>query len=427
MPRAPNDPSRLIRVGLFAGALALLLTGDLVANPRRHLGDALILLTLTVTSISLVRRSRSAEDRLAHARSQLAVVTSTTDALTWESDAEGNLMTVGTEVQQFFGYSVEEGLQLNLQDVVHPLEFERLAGYVSAGLPWTRERWRCVLQDGTERWFTGSAAPRRNPEGKVTGYVGTTRPLGVDELEQERLSRVAADVYALLSSSHVEPVFQPILSVPTGLVVGVEALSRFPGSGKRPDEWFAAAAQVGLGIELQLLSLRRQLTATCRLPEELYVSVNVDAAALRDPRLRDALLQSPVAPDRFVLEITEHDTIADYEGLLHELTPLRALGIRVAVDDAGAGYASFRHILRLTPEIIKLDRSLVEGIHQDPARRALATAVVAFARGVGAQTCGEGVELHEELMTLRDIGIDTAQGFFFGHPAADLPTWDRWS
>jgi EAL domain-containing protein (putative c-di-GMP-specific phosphodiesterase class I) len=130
--------------------------------------------------------------------------------------------------------------------------------------------------------------------------------------------------------------------------------------------------------------------------------------------------------DRVVLEITEHVSVPDYDVLAARADDLRGLGVRLAVDDAGAGFASFRHILRLCPEYIKLDRTLIENISEDPARRALAAAVVLFAFEMGSAVVAEGVETLAELRTAQTLGIDAAQGFLLGRPTDDWSTWAEW-
>lgn len=126
-------------------------------------------------------------------------------------------------------------------------------------------------------------------------------------------------------------------------------------------------------------------------------------------------------PERIVLEITEHAHIEDYDQLLRALEPLRARGVRLAVHDAGAGYAGLQHILQIHPDLIKLDIGLTRSIDLDPARRALASALTVFAREVGCRIIAEGVETASELAALRAIGIEKAQGYFLGRstPLAD--------
>jgi EAL domain-containing protein (putative c-di-GMP-specific phosphodiesterase class I) len=117
-----------------------------------------------------------------------------------------------------------------------------------------------------------------------------------------------------------------------------------------------------------------------------------------------------------VLEITEHDVTDDYSGMVSGLRGI-AQGIRIAVDDAGSGYAGLRQILEMRPDVVKLDIALVRGIDTDPARRALASAMVAFASDTGAIVLAEGIETTGELDTLRSLGVTLGQGFLLARPA----------
>jgi EAL domain-containing protein (putative c-di-GMP-specific phosphodiesterase class I) len=231
-------------------------------------------------------------------------------------------------------------------------------------------------------------------------------------------------VLQVLIKRSLVTVFQPILSLDHGVAVGVEALSRFAAEPQQgPDRWFADAASVELAAELELLAMRTALMAAEALPKHFYVSLNASPTTLDRPELLDYLAHAPVEPGRIVLEITEHVSIDDYGGLAESIDQLRSLGIRLAVDDAGAGYSSFRHIVQLAPDYIKLDRTLITGMHGDTAKRALSAAVVMFGRDISAEVVAEGIETHEELQTIRELGISAAQGFLFGKPAAH---WDIW-
>ena len=134
-----------------------------------------------------------------------------------------------------------------------------------------------------------------------------------------------------------------------------------------------------------------------------------------------AALLATVPGERVVLELTEHDEIPDYASLRQSLDRLRARGVRIAVDDAGAGYAGLQHILSLEPEILKLDLQLIRGIDQDIARRALARCLVDFAGEIGAAVLAEGISSLAELDVLRAVGVPLGQGYYLGRPAADLP------
>ncbi len=210
-------------------------------------------------------------------------------------------------------------------------------------------------------------------------------------------------------------VFQPIVDVATGRVVGTEALARFSGEPYRsPDAWFAEAAAVGLGRELELAAVQTALEQLAELQDAVYLSLNASADTVTSPALHELL--HGVAVDRLVLELTEHARVDDYASLNAAIAPLRERGVRVAVDDAGAGFASLNHILRLEPDIIKLDGVFTHGIDRDPARRALASSLVTFGREIDACILAEGVETAAEFETVRSLDVGYAQGYYLARP-----------
>ena len=117
------------------------------------------------------------------------------------------------------------------------------------------------------------------------------------------------------------------------------------------------------------------------------------------------------------MEITEHEPVEDYEELAGALRPLRELGVRIAIDDAGAGYASLRHTLALAPDIVKVDIALTSAIDTDRAKRALASALISFADEMGITIVAEGIETEASLRTLVDLGVRYGQGFHLARPA----------
>jgi EAL domain-containing protein (putative c-di-GMP-specific phosphodiesterase class I) len=209
-------------------------------------------------------------------------------------------------------------------------------------------------------------------------------------------------------------VYQPIVSVRDRVVVGHEALSRFPvDTGMTTEQWYVRAAEVGAEAELELSAARAAVTALDLV--DGYVSVNLSARTLLSPAALDFLAEQPLR--RIVLELTEHAAVDDYALLAGALAPLRAEGMRVAVDDTGAGYASLRHVLRLGADLIKLDRSLVSDLAADPVRHALVAALTRFAEDTGSQVVAEGVETTDELAALEALGVPFVQGYLLGRPA----------
>jgi EAL domain-containing protein (putative c-di-GMP-specific phosphodiesterase class I) len=213
----------------------------------------------------------------------------------------------------------------------------------------------------------------------------------------------------------LDTVYQAIWNVDAHQPLGVECLTRFAAAPRRPpDVWFGEAAEVGLGTALEIAAIRSALSALPLFPDEAYLAVNASPETILSGEI-DAVLAGLPAK-RIVIEVTEHAPVADYDALLAALRPLRSSGVRLAVDDAGAGYSSLQHILHLQPDLIKLDISLTRDIDTDPARRALASALIGFAYETHSRIIAEGVETAAELATLRALGVKKAQGYFLGRP-----------
>jgi EAL domain-containing protein (putative c-di-GMP-specific phosphodiesterase class I) len=222
---------------------------------------------------------------------------------------------------------------------------------------------------------------------------------------------------AVLKSNQPSMVYQPSYCISDQRLLGAESLARFGFLPHRsPDVWFAEARQVNLQVDLELKAIRSavQEFAPAWRFGPLSLSLNSSAQTILDPRLGDMLRQFPA--EQIILEITEHDHVENYETLMSALAPLRARGVKIAVDDAGSGYASMRHILNIRPDIIKLDVSLTNGIDTDLTRLALARALCEFGRQTGCNLVAEGIETAGQLETLRGIGVHAAQGYFMGRP-----------
>ncbi len=227
-----------------------------------------------------------------------------------------------------------------------------------------------------------------------------------------------AGIEAILAARAFHPVYQPIVELETREVVGYEALTRFD-SGQRPDLCFADAWAVGLGPEMELATLAAAVEGGRGLAPGLWLDLNVSPRLLVDPGRLRPLLWSAERP--LVLEVTEHEVIADYD-LVREA--IRELGrdIRLAVDDAGAGVANFGHIIDLRPDFVKLDISLVRRVNANLGRQAMVVGMRHFSRTAGCRLIAEGVETAEEARTLTKLGVEFAQGYLFGHPEP-AATW----
>lgn len=211
-------------------------------------------------------------------------------------------------------------------------------------------------------------------------------------------------------------VFQPIYALDDGRLLAVEALTRFDTEPVHPpDVWFTRAATAGLGVELELAAIKTALEASSALPAEVALSFNASPATLADERLLNLLDWH--TGRLLIAEVTEHAVIDDYHHLDACLVALRSRGVKLAVDDAGAGFASLRHIVRLQPEYIKLDPSLTQDLGNDPVRRPLADCLVQFAHRTSSSIIVEGIETAGDLATWQDLGAHAAQGYLLGRPA----------
>lgn len=213
----------------------------------------------------------------------------------------------------------------------------------------------------------------------------------------------------------ITTVFQPIVSLADGRTVGFESLSRFRAEPQRPpDRWIAEAHAVGLGLEIEVECVRRACALRGTIPAGAYLSVNMSPDAILAPEMEQALGDGSL--QGLVIEITEHEAVGDYARLSARLADYRGRGALVAIDDAGAGHASMRHVTQLAPDYIKIDRSLIHDIHLDHAKRALVRSMVTLERELGAAIVAEGIESAEELRTLRALGVPYGQGYLLARP-----------
>ena len=238
------------------------------------------------------------------------------------------------------------------------------------------------------------------------------------DLQDQRADNAIQSRLALaMDAKHMRSVYQPIWNLDTQRLLGFEALTRFDCDQQRPpDQWFHEAAAAGQGTALEIRAIESALQALAQIPDDLYIAINASPLTVISPALSAVLAQHPL--HRIVLEVTEHDEVdaALYNQIAQVTHPLRQAGLRVAVDDAGAGYACFKHILHLSPDIIKVDVSITRDIDSDFSRQALASALVNFSKSIRCSLVAEGVETGSELTTLRQLGVQLAQGYALARP-----------
>jgi len=259
---------------------------------------------------------------------------------------------------------------------------------------------------------------KRTGKGRVVAYTGES----LADRDDERARRALAETIA---QRRIAMATQPIVDLRSGAIHAYEALARFGIPGDlTTGELFALAERVGMREELDLACLGCGLALLPRRPPGTRLTVNVSSQLLADPRALELLAGQPDLQG-LVLEITEEALVRDYAALQLALAPLVERGVRVAVDDMGAGYSGLRHAIDLHPAYLKLDRALVRGIDRDPKRAALVDALLRYAQHAGSHIVAEGVETEGELETLVRLGVPLAQGFLLARPGPPWPPLAR--
>jgi len=260
----------------------------------------------------------------------------------------------------------------------------------------------CQLAEGAMHWA------KRRGKGRTRRFDPGHVPLGWTRRREGEVEELLA------SEQPITPAFQPVVALASGHLVGYEALARFTTSPKRsPEAWFAQAHGCGLGPDLEAAAIRAALEPVGR-PLGTHLAINVSPSALTSSPVIRSL---PRDLGGIVIEITEHEFVSDDDHLADVVTELRERGARIAIDDAGAGYAGLTQVMRVRPDIVKLDRNLTTGIHADPARMVLVESFVRFARRTGAIVCAEGIESLDELAVLGDLDVQWGQGYALARPA----------
>lgn len=334
---------------------------------------------------------------------------------------DGSYRYVSAASRHLLGYEPEELVGTTAYDLFHPDDAGKVGlAHESAlsGAPFTVV-YRMRRKSGDYVWVETTTSVVTDEDARaVTELICCTRTIDLRRgspiaNSAERAAEMGR-IERVLAAERIAPVFQPICDLDTGRTAAIEALARFPGDpAHTPDRWFADAWDVGLGVPLELLAARLAAAAVAELDAGVELFINASPPVVAAPGFLAALGEGI---EHVTIEVTEHLRIDDYSSLALELAAFREAGGKLAIDDFGAGYASFRHILELQPQWIKLDESLVQQLETSEYARGLATAVQSFATDAGVGVIAEGIETEAHLRGVREIGIRHGQGFHLARP-----------
>jgi EAL domain-containing protein (putative c-di-GMP-specific phosphodiesterase class I) len=213
----------------------------------------------------------------------------------------------------------------------------------------------------------------------------------------------------------ISPVYLPVVQLAERHACGYEMLARFSGGPAAPPAlWFESAAKLGLTAPLERRIMRAGFTTADALPEGAFVSINITAVALVSKQIQE-LFNQRERYDNIVLEVSEADI--HEPGVAEALTPFRAGGGRLAVDDIGSGFSNLRDVLLLKPDIVKVDRAIVRGIDRDRAKSAIVEGLHTMTSRLDIPLLAEGIETPKELAELERLGVPLGQGYLFGEPS----------
>jgi PAS domain S-box-containing protein len=322
-----------------------------------------------------------------------------------------------------FAELVHGPIQLNMDpdtwlsnpDLIHVAIEEGLAGIVLAPIRWEGQLTGILAVATTDVESAKVASSRFTYFEELGSFAGSL--FGAQTRAHRNRRELRSQLRTIIDQRLFHPVFQPFVDLTTGAIVGYEALTRFDDE-RRPDLRFIEAHTVGLGSELESACVQAALNAACDLASNIFLSVNFSPAALIDGHA-GATLQG--CHRGTVIEVTEHAQIENYAAVRRAVDEIE--GCRLAVDDAGAGYTSLKHILELRPDIVKLDMSIVRDIDTNPARQAMAAGMCHFAAQSETIIIAEGIETEAEAQVLRELGVTLGrggilgQGYHFSYPA----------
>lgn len=398
------------------------------------LSDVFSLLVVPVVvfaAFSLVRHQLRERADASRTTRLMDTVLITSREWLWAIGPDGRFTFSSPASVELVGYEPSELLGRHFRLIIDPHDLAKAlqarTSTQNAAAGWSGLHAICRHKDGRRVVVEVSGRALHDDAGRPSGFEGTSRALDPLTLDSLATDEIKGRIEAVLADRSLLTAFQPIRSLETDAIIGAEGLTRFADpQGISPEVWFVEAAAVGLDVELEILALETALAAAAQLPPTLAVSVNLSPKACLDPRLPDILVNAGIPMGRIVLEVTERQHVVDYGPLAATFASLRGRGLKIAVDDAGSGFASMRHVLLLKPDVIKLDRDIIAGIDTDRGQRALGAAMVGFAKEIGAYLVAEGIETEAELSAVAELGMHAGQGYLLGRPSVRPEDWAQW-
>lgn len=421
-------------LSVIAGGVAISDSWGALSHPgARILAGALVLVSLAWAALSALRARKELGAERARAETAnhlMETVLTTSHEWLWALDEQGNFTFSSPTSIDLTGYHPSELVGQHFSIVACGEDIpEDIMSLINAPAVEGRAQGivRCRHRDGSTIWIESSTHNRPVRAGQPAGLEGTSRRIHVETALEAASARSRSRIREMIDGNKLLTAYQPIHNLATGHIIGAEALTRFISEDATGGEyWFNEAAAVGLSEDLEIAAVETAIKAAQALPSGLYVALNVSPATCLDPRLPGILEHSGLALDRIVLELTERLEVEEYCPLISALEPLRRRGLRIAIDDAGSGFASMRHVLHIRPDIIKLDRTLIAGIHDDEGLQALGAAMTTFAGRLGATLVAEGIETEADLDAVTELGMTAGQGYLLGRPTVDQREWENW-
>lgn len=231
------------------------------------------------------------------------------------------------------------------------------------------------------------------------------------------------DITRILNAEAITPLFQPIVGFERAEILGYEGLSRGPSDSwlHSPLVLFETAARCGLLVDMEVCAVRVLVRrfVELALPGQLFLNVSVDtllATANREDDLRREFARLELPPSRIVVELTETHAVPDHQAMRDAINGLRRLGVVIALDDLGEGFASLRRWSELSPDFVKIDRHFIDGLSRDPIKQQFIKSILDIATSSGCNVIAEGVEEESDLRVLLQLGVPNAQGYLFAKP-----------